>query len=163
MNDTALPAEHLLKAIPNVEDIVVPGAQPYARRGILGGVPLLILAGVTAALGWPDIVAYLLGIGGFFAIIGGVMAASKQDGRRIDIAKAAIAIVPTDMLAHATLDPAFSEKTRILIANHLNSVDPGWHARLDSEQEDWQTLKAAGANMASCFRGCGSGSCGPKG
>ena len=159
MNDTALPAAELLKAVPNVEDIVVPGTRPYASRGILGGVPLLALAGLAAWLGWPDIVAYLFGIGGFFAIVGGVLAESKQDARRVDIAKAAIAIVPSDVLAHATLDPAFSEKTRILIANHLNSVDPGWHARLDSEHEDWQTLKAAGANMASCFRSCGGGSC----
>lgn len=162
MNDNALPSSQLLKAIPNVEEIIVPGAQPYARRGIMGGVPLLAVAITAASLGWPDIVAYLFGIGGFFAIIGGVMAASKQDARRVDIAKAAIAIVPSEVLAHATLDPAFSEKTRILIANHLNSVDPGWHGRLDSEQEDWQTLKAAGANMSSCFRGCGSGSCAPK-
>ena len=159
MNDTALPSSELLKAIPNVEDVIVPGARPYARRGIAGGVPLLLLAGIAAALGWPDIVVYLFALSGFFAIIGGVLAASKQDARRIDITKAAIAIVPSDTLAHATLDPAFSEKTRILIANHLNSVDPGWHARLDSEHEDWQTLKAAGANMASCFRSCGGGSC----
>lgn len=159
MNDTALPRSELLKAIPNVETIVVPGAQPYARRGILGGVPLLVLAGLAAGFGWPDIVAYLFGLGGFFAIVGGVIAASKQDARRVDIAKAAIAIVPSEVLAHATLDPTFSEKTRILIANHLNNVDPGWHAKLDSEQEDWQTLKAAGANMASCFRSCGGGSC----
>ena len=162
MNDTTLPASTLLKAVPNVEDIAVPGAQPYASRGIAAGVPLLVVAGLVAWFGWPDIVAYLFGLAGFGAVVGGVMAASRQDARRVDIAKAAIAIVPSEVLAQATLDPAFSEKTRILIVNHLNNVDPGWHARLDSEQEDWQNLKAAGANMASCFRSCGGGSCGSK-
>ncbi|HET6720767.1 MAG TPA: hypothetical protein VFH22_14025 [Rhodocyclaceae bacterium] len=162
MNDLTLPSSELLKAIPNVEDIVIPRAQPYASRGILGGVPLLALAGGAAYFGWPDVVAYLFGLGGFFAVVGGVIAESRQDARRVDIAKAAIAIVPSEVLAHATLDPAFSEKTRILMVNHLNGVDPGWHARLDSEREDWQTLKAAGANMSACFRGCGSGSCGSK-
>lgn len=162
MNDTALPHSELLKTIPNVEEIVIPGARPYANWGIAGGVPLLGLGGLVAYLGWPDIVAYLLGIGGFFAIIGGVIASSRQDAKRHDIAKAAIAIMPSPMLAHATLDPAISEKTRILIVNHLNTVDPGWHAHLDSDQDDWQELKAAGANMSSCFRSCGSGSCAPK-
>lgn len=159
MNDLTLPSSELLKAIPNVEDIVIPRAQPYASRGILGGVPLLAMAGGAAYFGWPDVVAYLFAISGFFAVVGGVIAESRQDARRVDIAKAAIAIVPSEVLAHATLDPAFSEKTRILMVNHLNGVDPGWHARLDSEHEDWQSLKAAGANMSACFRSCGSGSC----
>lgn len=159
--NAALPARELLRTIPNVEDVDVPGSRPYAAQGIAGGVPLLGTAALAAYIGWPDIVAYLFGLAGFGAIVGGVIAAARQDAKRIDIAKAAIAIVPSELLAHATLDPAFSEKTRILIANHLNNVDPGWHARLDSDSEDWQNLKAAGSNMASCFRSCGGG-CAPK-
>ncbi|HET6719405.1 MAG TPA: hypothetical protein VFH22_07140, partial [Rhodocyclaceae bacterium] len=69
MNDMTLPSSELLKAIPNVEDVVVPRAQPYASRGILGGVPLLALAGGAAYFGWPDVVAYLFGLGGFFAVV----------------------------------------------------------------------------------------------
>jgi len=160
MNDTALPRNELLRSITNVEDVVVPGARPYAGLGIASGLPLLGLAGLVAYLSWPDIVVYLFAISGFFAIIGGVVAAGRQDAKRADIAKAAIAIMPSDMLAHATIDPTISEATRILIVNHLNTVDPAWHSRLDSDQEDWQTLKAAGANMASRFHGCGSGSSG---
>lgn len=159
MNDTALPARELLRTIPNVEEIDIPGSRPYAAQGIAIGVPLLGCAGLGAYLGWPDLVAYLFGLAGFAFIVGGVIGAARQDAKRIDLAKAAIAIVPAELLAHATLDPLFTEKTRILIANHLNNVDPDWHQRLDSDSEDWKTLKAAGANMSSCRSGCG---CGPK-
>lgn len=161
MNDTAFPNKELLKTIQNVEEIDVPGSRPYAVQGIALGVPLMGTGALAAYVGWPEIVTYLFALAGFAAIVGGVMAAARQDAKRVDIAMATIAIVPSSLLAHATLDPSFSEKTRILIANHLNTVDPGWHARLDSDAEDWQTLKAAGANMASCRTGCG-GSCGPK-
>ena len=166
MNHPIPPAEVLVAApaqtLISVEDILLPDRQPYATWGIAGGAPLLFAAVGTALLEWPDIVAYLFGIAGLFAVIGGIVAASRQDGRRIQIAKTAIATLPADVLAQATLDHALSEKTRILIANHLNDTDPGWHSRLDSDHEDWQTLKAAGANVSACFRSCSSGSCAPK-
>ena len=145
----------------SVEDIPLPDAKPYAAWGIAGGVPLVGIAIGSALLGLPDIVAYLFGLAGLGGVIGGVIAAGRQDEQRTTIARAAIATLPPEVLAHATLDHGLSEKTRILIANYLNDAAPGWHTRIDSEHEDWQTLKAAGANVSACFRSCGGG-CGPK-
>ena len=161
MNDTALPARELTETLISVENIPLPDAKPYATWGISGGLPLLGLAVGSAWLGLPDIIAYLFGISGLGAIIGGIIAAGRQDDQRISLAKMAIATLPPEVLAHATLDLRLSEKTRILIANHLNDQYPGWHSDLDSDHEDWQTLKAAGANVSSCFRSCGGG-CAPK-
>jgi hypothetical protein len=161
MNDTALPPAALTSTLVNVEDITLPDAHPYAALGIGGGLPAIGLAGLAAYLGWPDIVAYLFALIGLFVIIGGIVAASRQDERRVALAKIAIATTPTAVLAHATLDLSLSEKTRVLIANHLNQTEPDWHTRLDSESEDWQSLKAAGATMSTCFRSCG-GSSGAK-
>jgi hypothetical protein len=161
MNQPDLPARQLAETLTSVEDIPLPDEKPYATWGIAGGVPLIGVAVGAALLGLPDIVAYLFGLAGFGGVVGGVIAAGRQGDRRIAIARAAIATLPTEVLAHATLEHGLSEKTRILIANHLNSTDPGWHARLESEHEDWQTLKTAGANVSSCFRSCGGG-CAPK-
>lgn len=159
MNDTALPAAAFSSTLINVENIPLADARPYAALGIGCGLPAIGLAAVAALQGWPDIVAYLFAAAGLFAIIGGVIAASRQDDHRVALAKSAIAALPTEVLAHATLDMNLSEKTRVLIANHLNQVEPDWHTRLESDSEDWQSLKAAGANMASCFRSCGGGKC----
>lgn len=156
MNDTSIPSATLTSTLVSVEDIALPHARPYAALGIGSGLSVIGIAGLTVYLGWPDIVVYLIAITGLFSIIGGIIANGRQDDQRQALAKAAIVATPTDVLAHATLDFSLSEKTRIMIVNHLNAVDPGWHARLDSENEDWKTLKAAGSNMTGCFRSCGS-------
>jgi hypothetical protein len=161
MNQPDLPARQLAETLTSVEDIPLPDARPYATWGIAGGVPLVGVAVGAALMGLPDVVAYLFGLAGVGAVLGGVIAAGRQDERRVALAKAAIAGVPPEVLAHATLDHRLSEKTRILIAHHLNDTAPDWHTRLDSDHEDWQTLKSAGATLSTCFRSCGGG-CAPK-
>lgn len=155
MTHTIPPGAGLTRTVPNLEDIPLPGAKPYALWGVAGGAPLLALAVFAAVTGWPDIVAYLFGLAGLGGIFGGITASMRQQDRRTSVYKATLATISPEVLAHATLDPGINEASRILIANHLNATTPDWHSRLDSDTEDWQTLKAAGANMSSCFRGCG--------
>ena len=159
MNEITSPTPTLSSSLISVENIVLPNARPYAALGIGSGLPALALATLAAWQSWPDMFIYLLALLGIGALIGGIVAASRQEDQRLNLAKASIATLPSDILAHATFDLSLSEKTRVLIANHLNSIDPGWHTRLESQNEDWQSLKAAGSNMAACFRSCSGGSC----
>lgn len=147
-------------SVPEVTSLRVPGQRPYGVIGFALGAPSLALAAVGATAAWHDGLIFLFALLGAIAIGWGLNLASRQESRREVLARDAYRQIPVAVLARATTDAALSERTRVVIANHLASRGEYLGERIgdviDEHDPEWQALKHAGPPRA-CARSC----CGP--
>ena len=160
-DDATHTIERLEPHIEHVESFALNGERPWKVIAFATSLPLIAIGVVGATSYWSDFLVVALLLGGIAMLIACLRAGAQQETDRDALARSAYMALPPALLAQATLDSRYSERTRTLIANLLTRQDASWAHEIKSDDAEWSALNRAGAP------GCGGRSCGgpvpPKG